>query len=130
MPASIRGGSILRVRQFPLFVEIIGYQDFALNLLVYRLAELKNRIVAEAREERGVGGCHLVPVEGMPAIQHDVASGIKRIGINHGYDMPGWIVRLAGKRDLSRIPAQRQVRERTGDDLVVLRIAEHDQVMV
>ena len=89
MPTSIRGFLTLSVRQFPFFVEIILHQDFALNLPVYRLAQLKNRVVAEAREERRVGGGHLVPVEGMPAIQHDVAAGIERVRINHGYDVAG-----------------------------------------
>jgi hypothetical protein len=28
-------------------------------------------------------------VEGMPAIQHDVAAGIERVRINHGYDVAG-----------------------------------------
>src|SRR5438045_3015350 len=77
------------VRQFPFFVEIIRHQDFALDLPVYGLAQLQNRIVSEAREKRRVRGCHLVAVEGMPAIQDDVAAGIERIGINHRYGMTG-----------------------------------------
>ena len=41
----------LSVRQFPFFVEIIRHQDFALNLPVYGLAQVQNRIVPKAREE-------------------------------------------------------------------------------
>ena len=35
----------------------------------------------QLREERRVGGCHLVAMEGMPAVEHDLASGIERVRI-------------------------------------------------